>query len=226
MKITEHDGVNLKYLIVEPDDDKTEEDRPLIFLLHGFGADMRDLTGLCERISARKYIYVCPNAPLPFQIGPDLTGYGWTPPFGEANEKDFEWAAKLLEEFFCEVLTRYPKLSRKWLLLGFSQGGSMVYKCGLLRPDLFSGLVMLSSSIRNPEQIKPQLPISRTQSIFIAHGLFDRLAPVGLSRNANTFLKHEGYNTEYYEYEIGHEISGQIICDLVPWINGVLHPMT
>ena len=102
----------------------------------------------------------------------------------------------------------------------------MVYKCGLLRPDLFSGLLMLSSAIRDPEQIKLHLPIARDQSIFIAHGLFDKLAPVELSRDANNVLRHEGYNTHYREYEIGHEISGKVVCDLVSWINGVLYPNT
>lgn len=226
MKTSEYSGSNLKYMILEPDSKKVYEDYPLIFMLHGFGADMRDLIGLCEKISSSKYIYICPNAPLPFQIGPGTTGYGWTPPFGQANEKDYQWVLQLLQEFFDEVLIRYRKPAGKCLLVGFSQGGAMVYKCGLLRPDLFSGLVMLSSSIRDPEQIKPHLPISRDQSIFIAHGLFDKLATVELSRYANKVLRHEGYNTHYCEYEIGHEISGQVVCDLVRWINGVLYPNT
>ena len=56
MKTSEYSGSNLQYMILEPDSKKVDEDYPLIFMLHGFGADMRDLIGLCEKISSSEYI--------------------------------------------------------------------------------------------------------------------------------------------------------------------------
>ena len=46
---------------------------------------MHDLAGLASYIDSRSYVYVCPNAPLPVQLGPGFTGYAWTPLLGEKN---------------------------------------------------------------------------------------------------------------------------------------------
>ena len=159
LKVTENRGSSLDYLTIEPDDHSAGKDYPLIFLLHGFGADMRDLAGLCENIHRRGYVYICPNAPLQFQIGPGRIGYGWTPPRDEVTQEDLQRATELLEGFFREIQERYQVASGHSLLLGFSQGGAMTSRCGLTKPDLFAGLVILSGALRYPEQLKPVFPI-------------------------------------------------------------------
>ena len=72
-------GGSLEYVAVYPVDYQPERAYPLIVLLHGFGANMHDLAGLASFIDSRSYVYVCPNAPLPVQLGPGFTGYAWTP---------------------------------------------------------------------------------------------------------------------------------------------------
>ena len=43
---------------------------------------MTDLAGLSTMIDRAGYLYFFPNAPIPIQIGPGMTGYAWTPPGG------------------------------------------------------------------------------------------------------------------------------------------------
>ena len=58
MEIFEETGDNLRYLVVLPNDYHPERDYPLLILLHGFGANMRDLVPLAGSISQNGYIYV------------------------------------------------------------------------------------------------------------------------------------------------------------------------
>ena len=224
MKATEHQGRTLRYLTIEPDGYDPELNYPLLILLHGFGASMHDLAGLCPSIDARGYLYTLPNAPLSFEIGPGHVGYGWTPPRGEGTERDAKHAKELLDVFFEEVMEQYHVLASKVILMGFSQGGGMTYRCGLGRPEVFAGLVALSSVMPDPEELKASLPSQRTQPIFIAHGTHDEIAPVKLAREAKAFLEAEGYRPRYKECPMRHEISQEVLDDLIPWLKEVLPP--
>ena len=71
MEGKQYEGKSLRYVAIYPDGYRTEQDYPLVILLHGFGASMHDLSGLCPAMERDGYLYVCPNAPLEFQIGPE-----------------------------------------------------------------------------------------------------------------------------------------------------------
>ncbi|MCE2405563.1 MAG: phospholipase [Dehalococcoidia bacterium] len=219
-------GSTLAYLMVEPDGYTAEVDYPLVVLLHGFGASMDDLAGLCPAIDRGGYLYACPNGPLPFAIAPGVTGYGWTPPRGQAAAEDAGRAKDLLDAFFQEVMELYNVPPGRVLLGGFSQGGGMTYRCGLPRPETFRGLAALSSVMPEPAELRPTLPGPRTQAIFISHGTSDDILPVEEGRKALEFLQAEGYAPDYREYPMRHEINAAVMGDLVPWIRDLLPPAT
>ena len=224
MEVQRHEGKGLHYLAIHPDGYDPEVGYPLVILLHGFGASMHDLAGLCPTIDGQGYLYACPNAPLTFEMGLGQVGYGWTPPFQQGTLEDTQRAEGLLEAFFDEVMQRYKVLPGRVLLMGFSQGGGMTYRCGLVKPDVFAGLAALSAFLPDPEELKERLPDQRTQPIFIAHGIHDSLAPVERARQARDFLEAEGYQPRYKEYPMAHEITPEVLEDLVPWIKEVLPP--
>ena len=219
-----YQGKTLVYLTIEPDGYTPEVDYPLVVLLHGFGANMDDLAGLCPAIDREGYVYACPNAPLAFSVGPGFTGYGWTPPRGQGTAEDAQRARDLLDVFFREVMDLYGVSPGRVVLGGFSQGGGMTYRCGLARPDTFRGLAALSSVMPDPEELRPTLPAQRDQPIFISHGTHDDVLPVEEGRRALEFLQAEGYAPDYREYPMRHEISPQVMADLVPWVKAVLPP--
>lgn len=101
----------------------------------------------------------------------------------------------------------------------------MTYRCGLARPETFAGLVALSSMLPNSDTLEERLPKDRTQHIFIAHGLSDPLIPAETAQDAKAFLEGAGYSPEYHEYAMAHEISGEVLRDLVPWMTQVLPPL-
>lgn len=224
MQAKEIQGQSLLYLAVEPDDYDPEANYPMIILLHGFGASMTDLAGLSSAIHPTGYVYIYPNAPIPMQVGPGMTGYAWTPPRDSGTEEDVVNAQDSLDILFQEVQERYQVESGNIILGGFSQGGMMTYRCGLSRPDLFAGLLVLSSRIPTDDTIGENLPEDRSQPIFVAHGATDAMISVEDARRSKTFLEDEGYSPEYHEYPMGHEINQAVINDAVSWLAGVLPP--
>ena len=67
----------LEYLTIHPDGYEESRTYPVIIWLHGFGADMHDLTGLAELVGPADYIHVLPNAPLGGFGGGDGTIRAW-----------------------------------------------------------------------------------------------------------------------------------------------------
>ena len=214
-------GRDLAYLTVYPREYDPALSYPLIILLHGFGANMHDLADLSGAIDPSGYIYVCPNAPVTVQLDPRMIGFAWTEP-GSQDPQQLLDAESKLSGLFEEVMEKHGVAPGNAILMGFSQGGSMTYRCGLSRPDLFAGIAALSCSIRGQDEMRQRLPAERDQPIFIAHGLRDNIERAQSSRD---FLEAEGYKPTYNEYDMAHEISHEVIRDLAPWIHEVLPPL-
>jgi phospholipase/carboxylesterase len=225
MKAEGHQGKHLTYLTVFPDDYDPELNYPLVIMLHGFGANMQDLAGLAPVMERQGYVYACPNAPIPFEIGPGMVGYGWMPPRGQTTPEDIKKAEILLSGFFDEVFEQMRVTPGQVILLGFSQGGGMTYRCGLGRPEVFAGLVALSASLPDPQELKPKLPAQRNQPIFVAHGRSDPLISMESAQATKKFLEEEGYQLNYHEYDMGHEIPPVVLRDLNPWLAKALPPL-
>ena len=215
-------GRDLVYLVVYPKDHDPVLEYPVIIMLHGSGSSMYDMANLAPKIEPRGYLYVCPNGPIPVRVAEGVLAFSWNIPSGGDPEQTRRCEQKV-EGFFQEVVELYPGAFGQSILLGFSQGGGLTYCLGLINPDLFTGLVALSCSLRNPEEMIQRLPKQRDQSIFIAHGLQDNPERARASRE---FLESLGYNPFYKEYQMGHKINQDVLNDLVPWIRRTLPPLT
>ena len=224
MRAEINEGPGLQYVTVVPDDYTPDSSYPLVIMLHGFGANMQDLAGLAPAISADGYVYACPNAPIPFQLGPGQTGFGWSTPRGGGTAEETANSEKLLGDFFDTVFQQFNVSPGNAILMGFSQGGGMTYRCGLGRADKFAGLAALSATLPDEDDLAARLPAERTQPIFIAHGLFDQMVSEDTAQSAKSFLESNGYTPEFHTYNMGHEISGEELGDLVPWVARVLSP--
>ena len=80
MKAERHEGKQLKYLTVVPDDYQESVPYPLIIMLHGFGANMNDLIGMISYLNQEPCIYVFPNAPIDLKASYSFDGYAWIDP--------------------------------------------------------------------------------------------------------------------------------------------------
>ena len=224
MEAREYEGAALRYIVVEPDGFDPSRPYPLVVLLHGFGASMRDLVGLSPSIDRSGYICIFPNAPIEIEIGPGMKGYAWTTIGPGSSPDEAARAERMLEVLIEEVRQRYGEGERSMVLGGFSQGGMMTYRYGMPNPELFAGLAVLSGGVDGQDELRDRLPAHRDQPIFIAHGTEDGVIPVSEARRSLRFLKEEGYTPEYHEYAIGHEITHEVVQDFREWTRSVLPP--
>lgn len=230
MQARQLQGKTLHYIAIEPDGYDPAQSYPMIILLHGFGAHMGDLASLAPAIDSEGYVYIFPNAPIPFEIGPGALGYGWTHPRRIPQElrraDDVDSVVEMLATLVDEVTDHYATKSGQIILGGFSQGGMMTYRYGLPNPDKFKGLAALSAVAPEPDTMRECLPEERSQPIFVAHGAADMMIEVQMARDTLNFLEAEGYSPVYHEYQMAHEISQQTLADLTEWIKSVLPPLT
>ena len=224
MKAEQRQGGPLQHLAILPDGYDDSLSYPLVILLHGFGASMRDLAGLAPAISATGYVYLCPNAPISFDIGTGQAGFGWHAPRSDPATGEIGESERLLDSFFQEAFGEFGS-SAGALLIGFSQGGGMTLRCGVGRPDVFAGLGALSPSLPEPRVLDDRLPASRAQSIFVSHGHYDPLIAIEEARCIRHYLEGAGYAPTYREYAMGHEISPDALRDLVSWMRDALPPL-
>jgi phospholipase/carboxylesterase len=229
MKARLYEGGPLTYFLVEPDDYDEGAAYPLIVLLHGFGANMYDLAGLAPAIGARGYMYACPNAPYAVDLGGGAVGFSWSrgrpglPDLAEGGPAPSGPSAEeRLAAFFDEVRREARTEPGRVVLAGFSQGGGLALRFGLPRPDDFAGVAVLSGAFRGSDDVRATLPERRDMPIFMAHGLYDPMVTVQRGQETRAFLEEAGYRPEYHEYEMAHEISEEVIYDLVPWVRRVL----
>ena len=230
MEAKQLQGKTLHYIAIEPDGYDLDKKYPMVILLHGFGAHMGDLAGLAPAIDAAGYVYIFPNAPIPFDLGTGATGYGWTYPRRVPQElrraDDVDSVVDMLATLVDEATTQYATEPGQVILGGFSQGGMMTYRYGLPNPDKFKGLVVLSGVAPDTDTMRERLPEDRSQPIFVAHGTDDMMISVQMARDTREFLEAEGYAPVYHEYPMAHEISQQTLSDLAAWIRDTLPPAT
>jgi phospholipase/carboxylesterase len=124
-----------------------------------------------------------------------------------------------LQQFLDACLKHYPIDAKKFVLLGFSQGGVMAYSLALANPERFAALAVLSSWL--PQELVPQLAISEAvQSLptLVQHGTQDSLIEVGRARNSVERLRALRVPLTYREYDMGHEIQPRSLSDLSAWL--------
>jgi phospholipase/carboxylesterase len=217
-------GKGLLYVTMLPEGYDAAKSYPLVVLLHGFGSNMHDLASLAPALDAKSYIYVCPNAPLSIPLGPNMKGFAWAPLPEERTEAHLQASEKLVRDFLNEVVEEYRTPPGQMLLGGFSQGGMMTFRVGLPAPDILAGLFCLSGLIDNPDLVKANLPARRDQPIFIVHGTQDSVIPVSSARKSEALLKEWGYDPEYHEYHMAHQVTPKVIDDLRAWMKKTLQP--
>ena len=145
-------------------------------------------------------------------------------PRGAGTPEETANSVQLVSDFFDTIFEEFNVTPGQALLLGFSQGGGMTYRCGLSRADKFAGLVALSATLPEQDELAAGLPENRSQPIFIAQGRHDQMVSEDTAHSAKSFLESNGYSPDFHLYDMGHEISGEVMRDLVPWVNRVLPP--
>ena len=184
--------------------------RSLLVMLHGWGANSRDLAPLAQALDVPGMGYLFRNAPVTHPQVPE--GRAWyaleTPDYQgleQSREMLFEWLMAL------EETTQIPR-SRTYIA-GFSQGGAMTLDVALMLP--VAGLISLSGYLH----YEPQPLEIETPPVLIIHGTQDAVVPLAAAQQARDKLSAIGVTVQYQEFAMGHEINQGAIALLKEFIS-------
>lgn len=195
----------LRYVKTTPSARPDTAELPLVIIMHGRGADANDLADLAPLIDGPSgYRFLFPNAPNRWEAAPGMTiGFTWfdgLPPEPESLAA----ARRQVTAFVDAALQRFPTPRGKTILAGFSQGALLALDAGLRRDDL-AGIVVMSGAL--DERDLPDLTARKQQRLLIVHGSFDEMINVNMARRARRVLEQNGFDPEYHEFPMGHQIS-------------------
>jgi len=191
-----------------------------LILLHGYGADERDLLPIAHALDPRLRAVslqgsVALGGPMRawFNLGQDARGRITFD--ADAARAAVRGATAAVEEI--------AATSPRPLLLGFSQGAGIAVGVALLRPDLAAGVLSFSGVARALED-QDHAPMEKLRGfpVFAAHGLDDPLLPIELGRDLRATLEALGLDVEWHEYPMEHMVIPEEIEDARRWLNARL----
>src|SRR2546428_7724626 len=99
-------ALSLTYVVRAPQGSSESDPLPLVFVLHGRGADANDLADLAPMMGSG-YRFVFPNAPEPFEPAPGFRfGYTWFEGW-PAEPDSIKKSRHILLKFVDETLEHY-----------------------------------------------------------------------------------------------------------------------
>jgi phospholipase/carboxylesterase len=170
-------------------------------VLHGWGANAKDLASLVPLLNLNKYQFLFPNAPFPHPY--TSVGRMWYDLSSQEYQGIHE-SRQILKDWLLslEASTGVP-LSRT-ILSGFSQGAAMTLDVGLGLP--LAGLIALSGYMHPLSQSLDEVP-----PVLIVHGKQDTVVPLKAAQYARDNLIALGVAVQYQEFDMGHEIRPEVL---------------
>ena len=161
-----------------------------LILLHGYGADERDLLPIAHALDPRLRAVslqgsVALGGPMRAWFNLEQDARGRITFDADAARAAVRGATAAVEEI--------AATSPRPLLLGFSQGAGIAVGVALLRPDLAAGVLSFSGVARALED-QDHAPMEKLRGfpVFAAHGLDDPLLPIELGRDLRATLEALG----------------------------------
>ena len=184
---------------------------PMLVLLHGLGANEKDLLPMAARLDPRLAI-ASPRAPFEVRAG----SYSWM----NGNSEDaLQTARRTVLECIDQVAAAAGADRDRVYLAGVSQGAMLTLAIALTEPQKIAGAAVLSgriaASVREAHAPLTQL---RGFPILVTHGTEDPQIPIRSAREIRTVLKPLDVALEYHEFESGHFISDFNVGVLDSWL--------
>ena len=227
------------FRVVVPRDMKEGRKYPLVMILHGHGANPENYVGTFERVASSLEAIVCAPYgpyPIPFERG---HGYSWYPApwffrelLGDRNvirrsraTPQGNWNAGrgrqpgLRSCRHRARLGRFPVDPDRVFLMGHSEGGVLAYGLALERPDLFRGLVVVGSRLRESDATEEILTEAAGRlEVMICHSRGDQAISFDFAKKAAAALKSAGVQNKIYAYEGGHGFTAELARTIGSWI--------
>ena len=201
-----------------------------IIWLHGLGASAQDFPPVVPHLglsSEPSIVFVFPQAPnRPITINGGYVMPGWYDIAGISIEQKqdrggVEESRTTIEALIAEQIDNGIP-AENIILAGFSQGGAVAYYTALRSEHKLAGALALSTYLVFAEESESeQSNKNKDTPFFVTHGSMDDVVPLTLGKESAQTLQGLGYNVEWKQYTMAHEVSMEQIRDIGAWINTV-----
>ncbi len=179
---------------------KSGKTNSMIFLLHGYGADGRDLIGLADAMSAHlpDCAFAAPDAPEACRVNPGGRQWFPIPSMDGSDESGVEASlnasVRILSGVISNELRRSNLSESSAVLLGFSQGTMISLHFAARHAKRFAGIIGFSGRLLAPERLRHET-VSRPP-VFLVHGDADPVVPYACLSEAESFLVSAGFSVQ------------------------------
>jgi thioredoxin 1 len=196
----------------------------LLLLVHGYGADERDLGGLLPYLDPDgRFCVVLPRGPEAVPGTPGFAWYSWSPQ-GEFDPEAFATSLDALDDLLDEQCEEQGFDRSQAFVAGFSQGAGMMLALALRRSDRPKplGVYAMSPALPGIDIFDADWEAAREIPVLIQHGEEDPLVPVARARQLARALEGQGLPVVYSEFPMGHQVALESIRHGRAWLDGVI----
>ena len=214
----------------------TTSDEPTgsVIWLHGLGADGHDFEPIVPELRLPDTIglrFVFPHAPVrPVTINAGMSMRAWYDILsldadGRADEDGVRESSAMLEALVDREVERGIDADRI-VVAGFSQGGAIALHAALRSTRRLAGLMALSTYLPLRKYFEDEVVNVADAGdtklrIFMAHGTFDPVLPMQWGQASAELLREHGYDVEWHEYPMAHQVCMEEITDVRNWLVSV-----
>ena len=212
--------------------DSQYKTKKIVFVLvHGRAGNEQVMWVFSKAFAEFKPLTVSPQAPF---VDHDKGGFSWWDVHKKIADQDKAGKKAVLmpaviaiEKFIDSLSDAYNQEIEEIYAIGFSQGAGLLSTHSLIKPNLFSGVALLSGFI--PRVIEEQAAeICQEDKVFrpdyfIFHGSKDEVLPIEGAYSAKHTLESLGANVTFAEDEVGHKVSSSGIKALQEWCHAMLN---
>lgn len=190
----------------------SSERLPLLIVLHGAGANEKDLDGVFAD-------FTYPVRIASFR-GPERSGSGYVWSRGQGatrkeaeavHDQMFREVADSIALGATEIATRFPTEGRP-MVFGFSRGASLAWYLGAHHPERFDAVFAVAGEL--DEAFLAGLAPTRRPPFFAYHGRADRVIGMRSGRRTAEAIEGLAGHVSFQEFDAGHTVPPSVREDV------------
>ena len=203
-----------------------------VIWLHGLGADGYDFEPVAKQLLKPDAL---PNVRFILPHAPDMAvtrnnGYvmpAWYDIYGVIPVREEDEAGIKMSQAYIDALIQ-AEISRgissdRIVLAGFSQGGAIALHTALRYPHKLAGILALSTYLPLHAKLSAEAhTANKNIPIFMAHGIFDDVISLEMSKVSRDLLQNSGFSVNWHEYRMAHSVCAEEIIDIESFLKQVL----
>lgn len=172
---------------------------PLVVALHGWTGTELSMQAFNYQIPP-EYSILSPRG----KIQAEPSGFGWVPK--NANSSDWGSITQLVYSEIDEWIHFFNLKPKSRALIGFSQGGALVYSLCITAPEIYQRAAVLAGFLPSHLLENNNQRDLSALNLYIAHGSADDVIEVESARKAARVFQAAGAAVTYCESDFGHKL--------------------